>query len=173
MTENNKNALVPYVGEESPFGLPDLTHPQMNFVLGIIAGKNGSDAYRAAYNAENMSNESIWVEASRLRSNTKVALWLQHAKEMALIDISCTREAHLRELERLKALALQNNNMVAAINCEHLRGKVCGLYVELRADVTPPDPIRTLNEIARLNPELAQALAVKHNIAWQIKETVH
>ena len=65
MTENNKNALVPYVGEESPFGLPDLTTPQMNFVLGIIAGKSASDAYRAAYNAENMSNESIWVEASR------------------------------------------------------------------------------------------------------------
>jgi len=173
MTENTKNALVVYDGEESPFGLPDLTDSQMNFVLGIVAGKNASDAYRAAYNAENMSAPAIWVEASRLRSNTKVALWLEHVKEMALIDIACTREAHLRELERLKFLALKNNNMVAAINCEHLRGKVCGLYVELRADVTPPDPIRTLNEIAKLNPQLAEALAVKHNVAWQLKETVH
>ena len=120
-----------------------------------------------------MKNNSIWREASLLSRNTKVTQWLEHAKSMGLVTFECTREAHLRELDRLKDLSLHRNNMVAAINCEHLRGKVAGHYIERHENVTPKDPLRTLNEIAKLNPELAKELATKHNIDWQPRETVH
>lgn len=159
--------------QEDAAGLPDLTEKQMNFVMGFLSGKSAADAYREAYDTQNMQNNSIWCEASRLLSHPKISLWLEHAKSLSLVDVQCTRDAHLRELERLKGLSLENNNMVAAINCEHLRGKVAGHYIERHENVTPKDPIRTLNEIAKLNPALALDLANKHNIAWKPKETVH
>lgn len=49
-----------------------LTEKQEKFVQGIISGLNQSDAYRAAYNAEKMSDASIWREASVLMSLPKV-----------------------------------------------------------------------------------------------------
>jgi len=46
---------------------PDkLTGKQLAFVQAILKGENQSDAYRLAYNAENMSPQAIWTEAGRL-----------------------------------------------------------------------------------------------------------
>ena len=51
-----------------------LTPKQETFVNEWIATGNKSEAYRTAYDAENMSDESIKVEASRLSDNPNVAL---------------------------------------------------------------------------------------------------
>ena len=50
-----------------------LTGKQLAFVQGVLKGANQSDAYRAAYNAENMSASTVWNEASKLFANPKVA----------------------------------------------------------------------------------------------------
>jgi phage terminase small subunit len=50
-----------------------LTGKQSAFVQAILKGANQSDAYRAAYNAENMSASTVWNEASKLFANPKVA----------------------------------------------------------------------------------------------------
>jgi hypothetical protein len=57
--------------------LPKLTPKQLAFVLALLRGKTASDAYREAYDCEGMASNSIWVAASRLRSDAKVALWLR------------------------------------------------------------------------------------------------
>jgi hypothetical protein len=46
--------------------LDKLTGKQLAFVQEILKGANQSDAYRLAYNAENMSPQAIWTEAGRL-----------------------------------------------------------------------------------------------------------
>ena len=36
------------------------------------------EAYRSAYNCENMSDNTVYVEASRFFSDPKITLWLNH-----------------------------------------------------------------------------------------------
>lgn len=153
--------------------LPDLTENQMKFCEGVLAGKTQSDAYRAAYDCQNMAPESIWVAASRLRHDAKVALWLDAARSDRLESHECTFDGHLKELERLKSIAIRSGNVGAAVQAEQLRGKAAGLYVDKHEDVTQYDPVRTLEDIARQSPELAHSLAKQHNIDWKPKETVH
>lgn len=145
----------------------------MTFVRGLLAGKTGIDAYRAAYSCEHWTANAIMVEASRLRVHPKISLWLSAARQAHLGTAILTREAHLAELERLKELALASGNLGAAIVAEQTRGKVAGHHVEQVRDVTQYDPAHTLNEIASASPELAQMLAQQHGIDWDHKSTRH
>jgi phage terminase small subunit len=53
---------------------PDkLTGKQLTYVQTILKGANQSDAYREAYNAENMSDQAIWTEAGRLFRHPEVS----------------------------------------------------------------------------------------------------
>jgi phage terminase small subunit len=146
--------------------LPDLTESQYAFVLGLLAGKTGADAYRAAYDASAMSSAAVHVAASRLRTNAKVTLWLRASRVAHLGSSTVTLDGHLRELERLRELALKAGNHGAAMQAEIARGKAAGHYVEKYADVSEGDPIATLNEIAATDPELAAKLAKAHGITW-------
>lgn len=146
--------------------LPDLTAQQMRFVEGILGGKTASDAYRAAYDCENSSQNTIWSEASKLRSSPKVAQWIDAAKAAGFGRVSCTFDEHMTELARLRSLAERSGNIGAAVQAEQLRGKVAGHYVDKVQDVTTDDPIATLKEIARTQPDLAASLAAENNIPW-------
>lgn len=50
-----------------------LTAKQEEFSVAVAGGKSQSDAYRQAYDAENMTPSQIWVESSTLAKNPKVA----------------------------------------------------------------------------------------------------
>ena len=50
-----------------------LTAKQEEFSVAVAGGKSQSDAYRQAYDAENMTQSQIWVESSTLAKNQKVA----------------------------------------------------------------------------------------------------
>jgi len=78
--------------------LPDLTEKQMNFVLGIQKGLSKSDAYRHAYDCTNMKTDSIWCNASKLASSTKVAQWLAYLKANQITEAIYTKERHLKDL---------------------------------------------------------------------------
>lgn len=151
--------------------LPELTDQQQNFVRAILEGKTASDAYRSAYDTENMQPNSIWVAASRLRSNANVALWLTAARTANLGSAKVTLEGHLQELERLREIALGTGNVGAAVQAEQLRGKAAGHYVDKIEDVTRDnDPVSTLKEIHAVSPDLAKQLAAQHGIAWTAGE---
>lgn len=150
--------------------LPDLTPMQMQFVEGLLKGLSATDAYKAAYNTENMGQNSIWVEASRAKSNPNIALWLTAARKNGLGAATLTHEAHMQELERLKAIAIETGNVGAAVQAEQLRGKAAGHYVERHADVTTHDPVETLKDIAKESPEYAAELARQHGIPWTADE---
>lgn len=147
--------------------LPQLTGQQMNFVEGILAGKTASDAYRAAYTAENSTPRTIWAEASRVNTHPGVSAWIAAGRKARLGSASVTLDDHVRELERIREIALANGNIGAAAQCEHYRGKAKGHYTENIRDVTEHDPLQTLRAIAELvGDEAAERLAKTHNIPF-------
>ncbi len=151
--------------------LPDLTEQQREFVRHVLAGKTASDAYRAAYNTENMKPNSIWREASLLASNKNVAQWLAAARKACLGTAVVTLEGHQQQLERLREIALATGNVGAAVAAEQTRGKVAGHHID-RVMELPADPIDTLKTIAQQQPDLAAALAAQHGIEWTAGEGV-
>lgn len=153
-------------------GLPDLTERQMDFVKGVLDGLTGSDAYRKAYGTENMQPNTIWASASRLRSDPKVAAWLATARKAQMGHSRITLEQHVQRLDELKQVALETGNVGAAVQAEQIIGKVMGHHVERFEDVTRSDALSILNELNRLSPLAAKALAEEHGIK-QPDESLH
>lgn len=52
----------------------NLTPKQERFIQNIVSGMSQRQAYKDAYNVENMSDEAIDVEACRLFNDTKISL---------------------------------------------------------------------------------------------------
>ena len=137
--------------------LPDLTEQQRNFVHGILAGKSASDAYRAAYDCSNSQPNTIWVEASRLRSSPNVSLWLAEARKAEMGQAKLTLEQHIKRLDSLKEICIANGNLGAAVQAEQLIGKALGLYQD-RLEVTT-NQTDTEAELRKLLPaDIAEQL---------------
>ena len=99
-----------------------LTSKQEKFCITYVTeGGSLSDAYRAAYNCEKMKPESVNRKAAELMANGKIS-----ARHNAVVTV----EEHLRELARLRDLAVETRQYGAAIKAETARGKVSGLYVD-------------------------------------------
>lgn len=61
-----------------------LTQKQERFVQELIKGKSQREAYKAAYNAKKMSDNSIDVEANKLLKNPKVSLRYEALKSKVI-----------------------------------------------------------------------------------------
>ena len=60
-----------------------LTAKQEQFAKGIAEGMTQADAYRSAYNTSKMSDKTIWENASRLMSDSKVTARLKELRDMS------------------------------------------------------------------------------------------
>jgi len=145
-------------------GLPEITERQQEFVRQLLAGKTASDAYRLAYDTSGMLPNTVWTEASMLRSDPKVAQWLSAARQAHLGTAVLTRDMHMAELERIREIALASGNIGAAVAAEQTRGKVAGHHIE-RIQEVPADPVETLRELYRTGQHaVALAMAEQHGI---------
>jgi phage terminase small subunit len=67
-----------------------LTPKQEKFIQNIVSGMTQRQAYKESYNAENMTDESIDVEACKLFNDTKVAQryreLLEELKDVAIMS---------------------------------------------------------------------------------------
>ena len=61
-----------------------LTEKQETFVQGIIEGKTQAEAYRSAYNCKGKSDNAIYVNASKLAADPKIALRIQEIREQMM-----------------------------------------------------------------------------------------
>ncbi len=95
-----------------------------------------SDAYRQAYDASNMSDEVIWNEASLLAKNHEVSMRIEELRNQSKEHLKYDAEAHFKELNELKALALVPSgefgtiDVKAGIKATELKGKLVGLYTD-------------------------------------------
>ena len=92
MTENNKQ---------------NLTAKQEGFVLSILEGKTQIDAYKANYNCENMSDDVIYVRASEVMKNSKVAVRLAELRQQRANISGWTLEKLIEEFASVKEKCMQ------------------------------------------------------------------
>ena len=69
-----------------------LTDKQEKFAQAIADGKTQADAYRCAYNTSKFKPEAIYVNASKVASDTKVALRIDALKAQVAAKLLWTRE---------------------------------------------------------------------------------
>jgi len=113
-----------------------LTPKQLNFALGVAEGKSQSEAYRDAYNAENMSDDSIKVEASRLVSNPNISLTIANLRKEAKERTLYTMEKAMNELEELRILSIENGQYATAISAVDRKAKLNGLYDAVKIELS-------------------------------------
>jgi len=109
-----------------------LTIKQEKFCMVYVETGNASEAYRQAYNAENMSNEAVWVEGSRLMDNPNVSLRIEELKRSHVERHELTVNDLVKELEEarqaaLSAMVVQSSASVAATMG---KAKLLGLIVD-------------------------------------------
>ena len=78
-----------------------LTAKQEAFVQKIIEGYSQADAYRSAYSCKNMSDNSIYVNASKLMADTKVALRLKELRDKLAKPSIMSAQERMEWLTRL------------------------------------------------------------------------
>lgn len=131
-----------------------LTEKQLRFANGAVSGLSLSEAYRQAYDAENMSERAIRTEASRLAARPDIALMMQtisaeKREKMQVITVS-DRDMLITNLRRwTKGDETPTSGQLRAAE---LLGKACGLYrdiVETRTERPAADVLADIE--ARLN----------------------
>lgn len=108
--------------QSKPMGL---TIKQEKFCNYYIETGNASEAYRRAYNCENMSEKAIWENASKLLNNTKVAPRVKELQD-ELKDISdITKERLMRELSNIafSSISDMHNTWIERKDFENLSPK--------------------------------------------------
>lgn len=142
----------------------DLTPKQQHFCQAVASGCTMSDAYRAAYNAENMKPASIHREASVLMSNptiTQRVERLHRAKDRAVVAASLSdRERVLNKLRELMDSAKTESVQLGAAVA---LGKTIALFTDVTEDRTAVKDIDQIDrEIEKRLAEIDAELKVKH-----------
>lgn len=152
-----------------------LTPKQAKFAANLAEGMSQAEAYRNAYDAENMANETIHAHASRLAKRDKVA-----ARVNALV------EERMRLLEtrgvsdRSKVVKLLRQFAEDEARPDHVRlravelwGKTCGAFVEVIDDKRERPATAVALELERRIGALLSASAEKINVIDMLPERVN
>jgi phage terminase small subunit len=111
-----------------------LTPKQEKFAKAIAyEGMRNTDAYRSAYNVENMSDNAVYVEACKLAQNPKIA---QRIKEIAAeLDSPKIMNATKRREKLTELTESEDPNVV--MKAIDLLNKMDGEYIQkIEAEVT-------------------------------------
>lgn len=84
-----------------------LTAKQEAFAQAIADGLGQADAYRMAYDAESMKDESVYPQASKLMKNPKVATRVAELKSQVADKQLWTREMSVKGLMTAYRIALE------------------------------------------------------------------
>lgn len=147
----------------------DLTAQELVFVGAVVGGSPYTEAYRQAYGAENYSDNALRVQASRKASQAHIQKAISEVQAVTSANIALTLERRIAEEYAFHHECRRTGNMGAAGGAFDRINKLAQMYVEQHADVTP-DPLQTLQAIARANPQLARALAEQEGIPWDTED---
>lgn len=75
-----------------------LTAKQEAFAAAVASGKTQADAYRLAYDADNMKESTLWSNASRLMADSKVAARVEDLRKQLENKQLWTREMSVKAL---------------------------------------------------------------------------
>ena len=118
-----------------------LTVKRNEFVVELAQGASQASAYRPAYNTQNMSQKTIWEEASRLRRHPKVAariIELEAEKEARRRMQALSRED--RVLQELEKIAFGDGPASGRLKALELLGKHVGIASSHERRCAPETP---------------------------------
>ena len=116
-----------------------LTPKQEAFAMVYVETGNASEAYRTAYDVDNnTSNNSISVEASKLKNTPKITLRILELQELAQVRHSITVDSLTDELENARLTACEAGQASAMVAATMGKAKLHGLLTD-KAEVTSPD----------------------------------
>jgi len=121
-----------------------LTHKQEKFCHAILEGANQSDAYREAYNVrEGTGKDSVYVSASKLMADPKVALRLEALRAPAVKKAKRSYEDWLLEIEDVAFVKTERLEVKTPDKLKALEvfGKATG-FIQKKA-TAPPNPLET------------------------------
>ena len=104
-----------------------MTPKQEAFCLAYIETGNASEAYRRAYNAENMKPETVNRKAKDLLDNGKIRARLAELREPILERHGDTVDSLLVELEAARSRALAVDRPSAAVSATMGKARLLGL----------------------------------------------
>lgn len=113
----------------------ELTAKQEKFCQGVAKGLSYSDAYREAYDTDNMKDETINRKAKELIDNGKIAARLKELRGKIEEELRYSARESFEKLKDLQRKAELNENINAAIKAEELKGKLANLYKEKEQNV--------------------------------------
>lgn len=112
-----------------------LTPKQEKFVQSLIQGMSQADAYRSAYSCKNMSDNSIYVNASKLVNDTKVALRIKELREQLVKPTIMTAQQRLEWLTML--INSDKETTGDKLKAADIMNKMQGEYIQkVEAEVT-------------------------------------
>ncbi len=91
---------------------------------------NRKEAYKTAYNAKNMSDETIYVEACRLFKNPKIALRIIELQAHHRMRHDVTIDSITTELNQAKDLAQEEKQPAAMTAAIMAKAKIHGLITD-------------------------------------------
>lgn len=112
-----------------------LTAKQEKFCHGVVKGLSYSDAYREAYDADNMKPETINRKAKELIDNGNITARLKELRGKIEEELKYSAKESFNKLKELQDKAEFNGNINAAIKAEELKGKLANLYKEKEQNV--------------------------------------
>lgn len=105
-----------------------LTPKQEKFCQGIVKGLSQADAYRDAYNCENMSDDAIYREASLLMNSPKISQRVNELRGEVTQEIKFTVADALKEFNEAQENLRLQNNWVGFGKITTEKAKLLGLY---------------------------------------------
>ena len=105
-----------------------LTPKQEQFVQNILQGMSQADAYRAAYSCKNMSDNAIYVNASKLAGDAKVALRLKELRDKLAKPSIMSAQERLEWLTQL--IKSEEESTSDKLKAADIMNKMQGEYVQ-------------------------------------------
>lgn len=109
-----------------------LTAKQEAFAAAVASGKTQADAYRSAYNAENMKENTVWSKASVLMADGKVSARVDELRKALENKQLWTREMSVKALIG----AYREGNPTAKIAAVKELNVMHGYAAPTRMDIT-------------------------------------
>lgn len=107
-----------------------LTPKREKFCLAYIETGNASEAYRRAYDAENMSDKTVNEAASRLLRDSKVAARCGELRAETVKRHQFTVDDMIAQLDEDRKFARECATPAAAVSASMGKAKVLGFLVE-------------------------------------------
>lgn len=111
-----------------------LTPKQEEFAKAIVEGMNQADAYRSAYDTSRMTDNSIYVNASKLMANTKVAQRIKELREQLAKPTIMSAQKRMEWLTEL--INNEDASNMDKLKAVDIMNKMQGEYIQkIAADV--------------------------------------